>query len=180
MSMYGKDHEYAHSRLEQTVVSLKGEPVFVMTVKRNMVVTYATLKDLTTFLTCCVDDLDLKPVKLGYCNNARGISYLMRMPMRRDWRQGLRFGNFTGIGFDVRHLAYHDLYNVIKGVYPTFAQAVTSIKRGEAKALAWCREWAIDKTNVYHKGQRVGTLVDNKPVLNDDCTYLREALEEAM
>lgn len=180
MSMYGKDHEYAHSRLEQTVVSLNGEPVFVMTVKRGMLVTYSTLKDMTTYLTCRVDDLDLRPVKLGYCNHVRGVSYLMRMPMRRDWRQGLRFGNFIGVGFDVRHLAYTDLYDVIKGNYPTFAQVLVKLKSGEVKTLAWCRAWAMSKTDLFYKGQKVGSIVANKPVLNDDNLYLREALEESL
>lgn len=180
MSMYGKDHEYAHSRLEQTVVSLNGEPVFVMTVKRGMLVTYSTLKDMTTYLTCRVDDLDLRPVKLGYCNNPRGVTYLMRMPMRRDWRQGLRFGNFIGVGFDARHLAYTDLYDVIKGKYPTLKEVVVSIKTGKAKALAWCREWAISADDLLYKGQKVGKLVGNVPVLDEENCYLREALEEAL
>lgn len=181
MSMYGKDHEYANSRLMETVVKLEGEPVYVANVVRGMLATYCSIKDMHQFKTCPVDDLDLKPVKLGYLNHpARGLNYLMRIPKRNDWRQGLRFGNFTGLGFDVRHLRYEDLYDVIKGNYSTYAQALAAIKGKKVGSQAWCREWAMIGALLVYKGTPVGKIIAGKPVLDEQNHYLREALEEVL
>lgn len=181
MSMYGKDHEYANSRLTETVVKLEDEPVYVYAVKRGMLVDYAPIREINNIKKCQVDDLDLKPVKLGYLNHVRGLNYLMRMPKRNDWRQGLRFGNFTGLGFDVRHLRYEDLYDVIKGNYQSFEQAIKALKSKAVRGQAWSRDWAIVENDcLAYKGRPVGALIDGKPVLTTENLYLREALEEVL
>jgi hypothetical protein len=180
--MYGNDHEYANSRLEQTVVVYDGKPVFVTCVQRGMTATVSYLDSIETFFKVKVDELDLHPVRLGYCNRGGAVAYLMRKPMRRDWRQGLRFGNFTAIGdFPAEALSYKDVGQVILGKYPTFAKVLEEITKKRVHSMAWCREWAIDSgLRLWHKRNVVGTIEDGKPVLNAESHFLREALEEVL
>lgn len=192
MSMYGDDYEYAASRLDGTIVTLEGQPVYVHSVGVKMVAIVASLKDVQALTQCDAKQLDLHPVKLGYCNMGGRTAYLMRKPMRRDYKQGLRRGNFTSVGdFVADEVEYTHLSDVILGKYPSFEQvlklATGAVKnlnpfKKEAKSsMAWCREWAMSSEGVlYHKGDVVGSLRDNVPALDEDYTYLRQALEEAL
>lgn len=192
MSMYGDDYEYADSRLAGTIVTLDGQPVYVHKVGVKMVANVSYLSTFDNMIKCDAKQLDLHPVKLGYCNLGGGLAYLMRKPMRRDYKQGLRHGNFTSSGdFPAEAIGYKQLGDVILGKYPTFGE-VFKVATGVAKSLnpfkpvtkmglAWCREWAMTSGGVLcYKGNDVGKLLANTPTLNEDYVHLRQALEEAL
>ena len=58
--MYGTDYEYAHSRLEGTVVRYEGLPVQVVSVGPTGICTLFSLKE-DDFIKCGLDELDFKP-----------------------------------------------------------------------------------------------------------------------
>ena len=180
--MYSDDYEYANSRLTETIVRLKGEPVYIFRVGIGMVTNYATLDDFNTIKTCKTEELDLKPVPLGYCNYNKQACYLTRIPMRRDWRQGLRHGNFTSLsGVDANRIPYDVLRQCILGDYPTFNGAVEAVKK--VKSMAWHRHWAVDsQLQIFHKGgnRPVGVLDNGQVVLSSKYQYLKEALKESL
>ncbi|MNX61467.1 hypothetical protein D3C86_924010 [compost metagenome] len=180
--MYGTDHDYANSRLVETIVRLESEPVYVWGVRVGMKVDYSTLTEMDAMKRCDLEELNLKPVPLGYCNYNKYACYLTRMPMRRDWRQGLRRGNFTSLsGADANRIPYEALRQCILGEYPTFEAALEASKK--VKSIAWHRHWAVDNNGqILHKGgQRpVGTVTNGKIVLLSKYQYLKEALEESL
>lgn len=183
MSMYGKDSEYANSRLCETIVRRGDAPVYVHSVGRNMEVTYSFLGGLDQSHVCDLDELDLHPVPLGYCNYNKYASYLTRIPMRKDWRQGLRRGNYTTINAPISadRIPYDALEQVIKGDYPTYAAALDAVRK--VKSMAWHRHWAVNNgLEVFYKGSPnpVGNVEEGKVILTSRNSYLIEALGEAV
>lgn len=183
MSMYGKDYDYAHSRLTQTIVRRGLEPIFVHAVQRGMEVSYSPLETLDIMRVCEIDELDLHPVPLGYCNYSKYASYLSRVPLRKDWRQGLRRENFVSVNapLSAGRIPYEALSQVISGNYPSYKEALDAIRK--LKSIAWHRHWAINSgMEVYYKGSPspVGMVEDGKVILTSRCGYLTEALGETL
>lgn len=182
MSMYGDDWNYASSRLCETIVRLKGEPVYIYSVNPGMIAKYAKLDDLDNIAFCDANELDLKPVPLGYCNYNKNACYLSRIPMRRDWRQGLRRGNFASLsGVDAERIPYGALAKTILGDYPTYKAALDAVRK--VKSMAWHRHWAVDGAlQVFYKGaiRPVGEVVEGVVQLNSRSHYLAEALSESL
>lgn len=180
--MYGTDYEYANSRLTETIVRLKGEPVFIHRIGPGMVAHYNLLEGDGEVHSCMTEELDLRPVPLGYCNYNKHACYLSRIPMRRDWRQGLRRGNFISLsGAAAERIPYEALKKVILGDYPTFAAATEAVKK--IKSIAWHRHWAIDcHGQILHKGHEkpVGLVRNGEIELHSKYIYLTEALKEAL
>lgn len=180
--MYGKDYEYAHSRLSETIVRLKGVPVYVHNVRHGMKVQFSDLDAMDDIQECHIDEFDLHPVPLGYCNYNKLASYLSHVPMRRDWRQGLRRGNFVSLsGIDANRIPYESLRQAILGDYPTFNAAVEAASK--VKSIAWHRHWAINVNGqVLYKGgvRPVGKIENGQVVLDSRYMYLTEALKESL
>jgi hypothetical protein len=183
MSMYSDDYEYASSRLSETIVRKGNEPVYIYGVSPGMKVTYQVIdKPGEDPGVCDIDELDLKPVPLGYCNFNKNASYLTRIPMRRDWRQGLRQGNYMSLnGVDARKIPNTALAKVIKGEYPTFKDCLELVKK--LNSVAWHRHWAISNAGgLFHKGSAVPVCVilDGELKLSTKYQYLSEALKESL
>lgn len=178
--MYGNDWEYANSRLEGTIVRLGEEPVFVHRVGPEMKAEISTLENIYEPFIVNANELNLVPVPLGMCNFNKDICYLSRVPLRRDWRQGLRRENFISSIGDHGAIPPDVLAAVIKGTYPTFKEAMERIANGEG-AVAWNRKWAITKGgHLIYKKDAVGINKDGVLLLNKEFQYLAEALEEAV
>jgi hypothetical protein len=179
--MYGDDYDYAHSRLVDTIVRLKGEPVFVHKVSKGMIATVHRLDDEEVF-NCAAGELDLHPVPLGYCNFNKHACYISRVPMRRDWRQGLRRGNFISQGaVNADRRPFDAIRKTILDEFPKFTDALKIIKK--IKSVAWHRHWAMDAHGqLLHKGgeRPVGIVEDGIPVLTSRYMYLTEALKESL
>lgn len=182
MSMYGNDYDYANSRLEGTVVRLKCKPVYVHNVTRGMKAIVSYLSKMDDYFVVEAEELDLKPVPLGYCNKRGYATYLMRMPMRRDWRQGTRLANMTTKGeLPIGLFNNRDLEDVVLNNYPTLKECLKAISKGTCRSMAWCREWAIGLGNVLlYKTEPVGTVVDGVPVLDEANSYLSQSLGEVL
>jgi hypothetical protein len=178
--MYGDDWEYANSRLNGTIVRLGDDPVFVHSVNRGMVADLAKLDDIYNNYQADARELNLVPVPLGMCNFEGTISYLSRIPMRRDWRQGLRRENFTSSGVNHAAIPPHELDKVIRGQYPTCQEALVMIDKG-VLGVAWARHWGVTKDGrLHYKWDVVGKRVGERFVLDDPYRHLYEALEEAV
>lgn len=178
--MYGDDWEYANSRLNGTIVRLKEEPVFVHNIGRGMKAEVSTLEDVYTAFFADAHDLDLVPVPLGMCNFDGVAAYLSRVPLRRDWRQGLRRENFISSVGDHAKIPPNILAKVIKGVYPTLKECLEKVK-GEDASAAWCRHWAVTShEKLVYKRSIVGTSAGGILLLDKQFSYLAEALEEAV
>lgn len=178
--MYGTDWEYAQSRLQGTIVRLGGEPIFVHNIRPGMKAEVSKLEDIFNVFIADAAELNLVPVPLGMCN-FRGLAhYLSRIPLRRDWRQGLRRENFCSNMGDHAIITPEALAKVIKGEYPTFAEALKAASEG-VKSVAWCREWAITNDGkLIYKRLPVGVNKDGMLLLDKEFNYLAEALEEAV
>lgn len=184
--MYGTDYNYASSRLAGTVVRLlTGEPVIIDDVHPRMVVTAVKLDKLDELIRVQLSDLNLKPVSLGMCNFKGITTYLCRKPMRRDWKQGLRAGNFTSLtGFPAEAIPPGDLSKVIRGDYPTIAQVIELFKKDKnIEQLAWCREWAVSRNgSLHYKGSpNIGELIGiDNCALRGGYEHLRESFLESV
>lgn len=178
--MYGDDFEYANSRLAGTIVRLEdGEPVFVHEVLRGMHAEVSKLSDLYNPLKVNAKDLNLTPVTLGMCNFEARAHYLYRMPMRRDWKQGLRNGNFTCATVPVQLIPPDILRQVIIGEYPSLKKCLEVVVGGDARDMAWSRSWAVSKAGLLYKDEGiVGVIRGGTLILNDRYKHLQEALEE--
>ncbi len=186
--MYGNDHNYAASRLEGTVImTTGGEPVMV----------YGVYPDMSLSVHIIAEGKDIKlpaeeavytPVQLGYVNMKRGDAlYVVRKPMRRDWRQGMRKANVTVIGrqFNANNLNYKDMVPTMKGTFPAFNLVVDKFVNDMLdKSIAWCRDFALLPSGEieYRGSHRVGYFnkKNGECVLKEEYTYLNEALEETL
>lgn len=183
--MYGDDYEYASSRLAGTIVRLGAEPIIIDDVYPDLNVIAAKLTDIKTFFKAKLSDLNLKPVELGFANYKGNASYLTRRPMRRDWKQGLRLGNFISLsGWDAGMIPPDVLSQVILNQYPTFDECKGMVKSGKGAAtIAWHRHWALSSHGVviYKGTTQVGQLSKGgEIVLSDDYLHLREYLQECV
>jgi hypothetical protein len=179
--MYGNDFEYASTRLKGTIVRIGEEPIIIGDVYGGDRVTFAYLERAGEALVCKLSDLNLKPVSLGMCNFLGEATFLCRMPMRNDWKQGLRRGNFRSLCGAPAELAKPlDLWRVITNKYPKFTECLGSL--ADVKSMAWCREWAITKGHsLLYKGYGVvGSYVGGQFVLDNDYKFLDESLEESL
>lgn len=176
--MYGEDWEYADSRLSDTVVCHNGRPFYVHRILQGMV---ALGIDLVHNKDASVPaiELELTPVKLGYCNFNRKAYYVCRIPSRR-YKQGLRKDNMScrALSGAPARLEYSQLTNTIIGVFPDFQKCVANV--ANLHSMAWHRDWAMDKAGcVYYRGTDiVGHIVEGKVVLATQFTHLKEALAE--
>lgn len=178
--MYGSDFNYAESRLSGSIVRVAktNEPVYVEAV--SIASGLANIKFLSDSHqdTMHIDGLNLKPVPLGWCNQAAGATYLSRIPKRQDWKQGIRAQTCFSSTTRFNNIRHRDLANCIMGKYPTLASLQ---HKPWAKLVAWSRKWASDGEFLYHGvvGQ-VGTMDENGfPVLGEAFSYLKESLEKS-
>lgn len=188
--MYGNDYGYASTRIVQTIVrTKKGDPVYVISVGGDGVCYCCPIDKewrVENADRIHLDELDMKPVRLGYVNTAGEASYIQRIPMRRDWKQGLRSENCHGSHRGLYAMPMKDVKNCILGIYPTFSTALKDSKvgvaRGRVKVLAWHRHWALSsRGDVYYKDyQKVGDLDGDKVVLDKKFKYLEEYLAETL
>lgn len=173
--MYGDDWRYAASRLNGTIVRLvSGEPIKVLDINDTDEVVVRVLGTRDNKVVK-LNELDCSPVPLGFVNSPHGAQFVMRVPKRRDWRQGMRRENTKVVGPSGR---YSELYlkRAILGVYPSFKYA--SSRKSKGKLTAWHRHWAIDsKGGLFYKAHGcVGSYIDGDFKLKVKWEYLREYL----
>jgi len=184
---------YAVNRVVGTFVRRKdGTAVEVLQIAQKQVVAKELLSGKDVIFN--YDELDINPVPLGYANTNGTSPYLVRSPMRNDWKQGARWKNIRWIEFtkddDLRvreKIPSKVLGATIQGIYPTYGDTVKALTNGKERIFskAWCRHFAMDiEWNIYHRGKYlIGRMID--PVrreykLADDYWWTKEALEESL
>jgi hypothetical protein len=184
--MYNDNVEYASQRLAGTIVRVGEVPVYVSSVfetrQEGILCKIQELQDTeddSKFVS--VDNLNLEPVPLGYVNYGPSSYYMVRKPMRNDWRQGLRRGNSAFIGDEgFYELPHQELNQTILGKYPKVKDALALVKTRIKDKVAFSRDFAVgyDKT-LHYKGRRVGTF-DKQMTLDKKYFYLNEYLQETL
>jgi hypothetical protein len=178
--MFAKDDiDFIRKRLEGTIIMHNDEPVYVNMIARHagdIAVTVTRLCDDEQSLVM-LDDLDFRPVSLGYINRPRsGASWLARAPIRA-WQQGLSQANVTstGGGVDVWDNRRY-LRDTIVGKYPTLIEASKSkVKK------AFSKDFAVEGNEIHYKDRDViGVYEKDKIVLKDRYIYLSEYIQEVV
>ena len=181
--MYGEDYAYAATRLDGTLVTHNSLPFFVERIRMDGTAEgYYPSNEEKGVVSVEANTLDLRPVRLGYLNQDGLAAYISRMPMRRDWRQGLRHLSMVcadGV-MNKDRVRFLELSNTILGIFPTFAEACTAISTN-CKSMAWARHWALnDRGCVMYKGENVGVISNGLPSLSPKYSHLKEYLKEVM
>ena len=171
------DWAYAGTRLTGTYVIYKAtQLVRVLDVRRSAV--HIAHSDGTD-TTCKLSDLSVQDFRLGFVNSGIGVRYVSRMPMRRDWRQGLRSSNVrSSCGNTVR---VSDLADTLLGKFPSLAECLKKVNG--VHSIAWHRHWAVNSgLDLLFKDfeNPVGKVVKGEPVLDERYQYLAEYLEESL
>lgn len=181
--------EYAASRLIETIICHDKTPVMVNSVgmdgdKIDLIVTNL-LEDNDPYHVH-LDECDINPVSLGYVNHKKYAHYIMRAPMRRDWRQGLRMLNIVDAeGMNPRLIPYRTIAQTIMGSFPSFKSCLDRINGKERiEEMAFNRDFAINREGkLRYKGLfSVGTIdmTNGNVLIGDNFNWVREALEEQM
>lgn len=181
--MYGRDFDYAENRLSGSIVRLvdSGEPIQVVDIDHTGRCRFFHLDGRDSEpVFCNLNDLNVRPVPLGYVNCGKSVAYLMRVPKRRDWKQGLRRNSCYSSGQDFEDLHGVAIRNCILGRYPTFDRAV-NITLGDKPTrndTAFSRHWAINSRGwvLYKNHMKVGVIEGGAVKLDSEFLYLREVL----
>lgn len=172
-----KDVPYAISRLVGTIVRYKGEPVEVIGKDDPHVRIQYLMSKRKDWID--VRRLDINPVPLGYLNSDEfGCTYLSRIPMRSDWRQGLRQKAIkvsNGLLFDA--FDRKDVAKTILNIYPHLKDARNMCD--DVRRVAFAREWCIgSKDTIWYKEKEVGKYMHDRIALKPEYFYLEEKLME--
>lgn len=179
---YGDDWDYADTRLATTVVRHAYKPFLVNRVDAGGVVRGQYLDEKLPRTTHVpLDQLQLTPVSLGFVNTEEGACYVVRIPKRNDWRQGLRRGTMRSLTCKpTEAISLRDLSDTIKGIYPTIEACRNIVPH--TGTVAWCRNFCItnDGGIMYKNLGIVGRFAGAEFRLSDEFSYLQEALEDSL
>lgn len=186
--MYYDDLDYARKRLDGTLVNTNGgEPFLVDNITidgSGTMVCYGTNLSSDTVETVNLSDIDLSPVKLGFVNIGGRMIYACRKPMRKDWKQGLSLNTLIVYGGDKRDLGLRGLTKTVMGVYPSFGDCVSYVRKTKNRSMAFSRDFGLsDKggvTTLMYRKYDVGKLVGDLLVLNPQSFFLEQHLAEAL
>lgn len=178
-SMYGRDFEYANTRLAGSMVrDGEGNLIIVHRVSgqgRCEVEVGATGE----VKTCKLSELNLEPLQMGYVNCHNRVAYIMRIPRRDDWRQGIRTNTMHILQGDNRpSLAALDA--CVKGSYPRLGVCIQ--RASEGHEMSFHRRWALRANyELHYCGKRVGSWNEQAQLtLQEKHIYLQESLERAI
>lgn len=143
---------------------------------------------------------DLSTFKMGFMNKDGKIYYCSRKP-RRQYKQGISNNTLCceevtagpvnpymdpRPNLQLSKLIYERCFvDMIKGVYPTFQDAVKLLENDDTSAVAFSREYALVKDTdldglfyLYHKQDKVGFILNDQINLAKKMKCLKEALVE--
>lgn len=179
---------YARTRLIETIVMREKQPVMIMVVDGeddDILLGYnPILEGKGEIRFDKLSNFDLNPVSLGYVNHRGVAHYLMRTPMRKDWRQGLRMLNVVDAeGMNPRLISYRNMAQTMMGKFPSFKSTLETLNRADNYlSQAFHRDFSIKRGgDLEYKGIfNVGNVdMSNGSVLIEK-NWVREAFEEAM
>lgn len=186
ISNYQDDIDYIQSRFNHTVnfanINGKRELVYVYDImhKDHEVMCQTLPYDHSGGRRIPIKDLDLTPIRLGYCNNKLSTNYISRKPTR-FYKQGLCKDNLQGSGVDFNSQAF---YNMVNGKYPKPLRALELVMNQEALSVAFSRNFAVSTNNLFYRDLHVGKVSWNghsnnlNYQLKEEHDYLQETLDE--
>lgn len=180
------DLTYARGRLNDTIIRYNERAVVVDSVvpsKTGLVIKSTEILTGNNVNHPLVE-FDLTPVRLGMSNMPNGkVSYVARMPLRHDWRQGLRQQN-TIFAWGDKNWDAHAIAKTIENDYPSLDAARELIIEEDRDYLAWCRNFCIDKKNAiyYRTFGKIGDFVDKTKnyLLDQKFFWVEQHLNEAL
>lgn len=139
--------------------------------------------------TLRLDAVNIEPLPLGNINFVNERLYVVRMPMRNDWRQGARMRSMSYRSNDpyTRQAVMHnptafwkEVEKCVKLDYPPLFECQERVE-DTFESAAFSRRFAVNEEGqlLYKFNQVVGDC-EVEPRLDNDHVYLAEALEEDM
>lgn len=186
--MYGTDYRYAATRLNETIVRRNNQPVLVRNVSGDGMVDYYNILDGERG-SCRLEDLDVRPMPLGYVNKAKKAYYMTRVPKRSDWRQGVRANNVMLVCRTPLRGMLHSLIRALYKNKTNFDGCFTEIAYRRASSMSFHQHWALKvrrnttkSHQLCYKGiDNVGHVYEDKTFkLRKGCHHLKEYLEECL
>lgn len=211
MSLRGDKYETAEEirfRLEHTVVSYDGRPVYISrcTLPENpeekgeiarvffyeMPYLGKQVKETRKYLSS--KKFDLTPFKMGYFNHKGRACFVSRAPLRQN-RQGLcqNTAQFTDprgrrdeeMGFNTM-ISSQGFVDMIDGKYPDFKDAGDMLGNKDGNSVALSREFAcviendLDALLLVHKGNKCGIALKGEKGIKvpQKFHFLKEAMED--
>lgn len=179
---YGKDYNYAHSRLNGSWVKFNGSFVYILSVSNSGVVDY--LDKNSKDGKCHLRELDLTPIQLGYINFKRASKYVVRLPVR-SYRQGIRRQNVSILEGASRNQVELGKYfwDCLESGYKKLDHCIESVYNGEKTSLSFCPDFCVrgDSNNMHldYKGKECGKVDTGKQllILDNKYNFLKESLE---
>lgn len=193
--MFNNDVEYASSRLVNSYLKVKqtGKLAFIVDILRSK----ANRDSLAEANVIChfgkaerkslkIDEFEYSVGQLGYVNSfASGAGYLVRLPLRRSYKQGLQHTqlaiqkNTSMSGVD-NHWMTNNLTKVeecLAAKYPSVDSCVEVVEESDFD-IAFSKNFAISyQYNLLYKGYKVGKLTkDDKFKLDTTFNFLEQQL----
>lgn len=143
--MYGKDINYAKTRLLNTVVQDKdGKPFTVNDINNGGVVLGSDINGHN--IICNLDEVQLKEHKLGFVIMNGKAVYVMRKPLRNDWRQGLRPNNVIGVSEQgVVPVRFQQIMESLEGRYVKLEHVEQALR--DVRSVPISRSFAINRNH---------------------------------
>lgn len=186
---YGKDFEYASTRLSGTIIRHDGWPVYVHKVfyDTGCAKIYNILKD--DYEVVPLSECDLSPVPLGFVNTDLQHFYARRSPCR-FYKQGLT----QNVLVVKNYMSFNSpvIAKTIKGLYPSILECAEYIANEECVSKAFSRKFGLLKHKkkgafkLEYIDRKVGEVAINQGAnsfnlhLDEQYEYLKETLEEAI
>lgn len=174
----------AESRLNSSVVSYEGRPVFVVTATAKRCVVTPLGEDEDSYFTVKTTDLDLTPVPVGNVILGNYYVNVQRAPVRR-WKQGLDRGSMSygnmpwRVDTDIR-VNSHQVKNAIINSYPTVAEALEMVLDGRRIAVPFSRNYGFgmvdDVPHLLWKDKTIGVFGKGQIDIFRKFFYLKENL----
>ena len=193
-----KDVDYARMRLNGTIIRHNAKPVYIQDVwmgDEGILCSHRPIAG-TVITTHPLKEYDLTPLPLGNVNYRGVSSYMSRLPLRHDWRQGSRGANTRVVNQGFRSnpgasvdylLKSKSLSRCIENNYPTFEECLDTLGNEEATGVAFSKVFNLTEGkgtyNLYYKGlHHVGSVHKRtkKITLNPEYHHLAEVLEESV
>jgi len=147
----------------------------------------ATVRYVDTGHSCHLrlDRMVFETPRLGYISYDGRAMYVARLPLRRDWRQGLRKENLTVLSSG-KLLGYpsHDYRPLVvpvqkRGSYPTVEECLDRVE-DYYDSQAFHPDFAVDsKARLMYKGTVVGGYGSNGFELSEEYKWVEESLDNA-
>jgi hypothetical protein len=183
IGVYKDDYSYADTRLNGTVVRWNNKAFYVLSVHHGGTVAGKLLENIENdggYLEVHASELDVSSPPLGFVNCRGHACYIMRVPRRDDWRQGLRQRSLKSLtGISMPSVSMCSLAQAIENNYPTFDEALA--KSLHCDNVAWHRHWAVGNGRIYYRTMgSVGDVIDGGATLDMECDFLQGELEDAL